>query len=140
VSFEQGCEVGQQRTLKLPGEPTSVVNARQFALDISSQLGASDELLPQIALVVSELATNAVQASPNRPYELTVAGDDQRLRIQVVNWVTDAEIPGRSSWRPMDPLAPKGRGLGIVDHLVDELEVERQDSHVRLTATIRLER
>jgi anti-sigma regulatory factor (Ser/Thr protein kinase) len=129
----------QQRVLTLPGVATSAATARRFAVAAGAELGAGPQLLSHIALVVSELATNAIEASPGEPYQLTIDNVDGLLTVEVRNHTTRADIPDRSCWKPRDPLALRGRGLGIVADLAHNVQIDTEDGHVRVKATIRLD-
>jgi anti-sigma regulatory factor (Ser/Thr protein kinase) len=130
--------VRHQQVLQLPGLATSVASARQFAVDVGAELDADPDLLPHIALVVSELATNAVQASPGELYELTIHRAGRHLVVEVCNRAARTTIPDRSRWKPGNPLAVRGRGLGIVDELTDDVHIDTRNDLVRVRVRIKL--
>jgi anti-sigma regulatory factor (Ser/Thr protein kinase) len=135
----QPSAVTQERVLQLPGVAHAVATARHFAVDAGAELGAGAGLLPHIALVVSELATNAIQASPGRPFDVVISASGVSLTVEVRNRAARADFPDRSRWQPRDPLAVRGRGLGIVDELTDHVEIITDDDLVRVRVTVLLD-
>jgi anti-sigma regulatory factor (Ser/Thr protein kinase) len=93
----------------------------------------------QIAvLVLSELATNAVQASDGSDYQVAYQRiDGHSIEVSVANWVGRSTIPPRQHWGPDDPLARRGRGLEIVESLADSVATENADDMVRVTVCLR---
>jgi anti-sigma regulatory factor (Ser/Thr protein kinase) len=77
-------------------------------------------------LVLSELASNAVEAAPGHPYRVKAWLDDQgSVRIAVANSSPlDAPLLPRES-TPSSVLAVRGRGLMIVTELCDEVDVDQ---------------
>jgi anti-sigma regulatory factor (Ser/Thr protein kinase) len=117
---------------------TAVVNG--VRLDIDAWLiaqAADDDTRARAALVVSELVSNAVQASPGFPFDLSARrGDHGLITLTVVNRADDAQIPPRSDWGPDDLLAPGGRGLAIIDSLCDAVAITSGDGNVAVEATL----
>ena len=97
-----------------------------------------EDLLERAELVLSELASNAVQASPGNPYILRLAIDaDGALVMALTSHTRNGGPPPRRSWGPSFVLAPSGRGLMIVDELSDRVNVERPaEDTVVVTATL----
>jgi len=90
-------------------------------------------------LIVSELASNAVQAAPGLPYRVRVAIDpDDSVVIALTSDSSDAAgLPPRELWGPASVLAETGRGLLIVDQLSDDVTVQRPGpNRVVVTATL----
>ena len=82
------------------------------------------QLVEQAVLVVSELASNAVEAAPGVPFEVTLRRrPGGSASIQVANRAVRSTPPPRHAWRPPDPLAPRGRGLSIVAAVSHEVEL-----------------
>ena len=99
-----------------------------------------EDLRERAELVLSELASNAVQASPGNPYKLRLSLDaDGSLVMSLTSRAHDGEgPPPRGAWGPSAVLAPSGRGLMIVDELADRVNVERPaEDTVIVTATLR---
>lgn len=70
------------------------------------------ELVDDLVLLVSELVANAVQSAASGPIRLTLSRHPGVLRCEVLN--QGSEAPAH---RVVEPDAPSGRGLGIVDRL-----------------------
>ena len=87
-----------------------------------------------LPLVVTELVTNALNASPeDASVILRLERDGDELRVVVAD-----EGPGFTLGTPtLPPIdAPGGRGLALVSGWVDSLTVERIDGLTVVTATI----
>jgi len=84
------------------------------------------DLRERAELVVSELASNAVQASPGAPYRIFVAIEsDESVVIALTSEASQGGPPPRAEWGPANVLAATGRGLLIVDELSDDVNVQR---------------
>jgi anti-sigma regulatory factor (Ser/Thr protein kinase) len=97
-----------------------------------------EDLLERAELVLSELASNAVQASPGNPYQLRLSLDaDDSLVMALTSRTRNGGPPPRESWGPSAVLAARGRGLMIVDELSDDVNIERPaEDTVVVTATL----
>lgn len=97
------------------------------------------DLEERAQLVVSELATNAIQASPGRRYGLVVHVDsDRSVVVRVTSMGEHHALPSREAWGPETATAVRGRGLMIVGTLSDEVEIAQPASGtVVVTATLR---
>ena len=113
--------------------------ARDDVVGWLDEHGFDTELQDRAALVLSELATNAVQAAPGNPYGVSVSQPDAQSAVVAVTSRTEYEQPPpREHWRPTSVLAPRGRGLMIVDELADAVDVDvRERDTVVVTATLR---
>jgi anti-sigma regulatory factor (Ser/Thr protein kinase) len=121
------------------GTSSTLRDARKDIVEWLIERGFDQELQDRAALVLSELATNAVQASPGRSYAVRLRDLGDRSAVLVVTSHTDYETPPpREHWAPTSTRAARGRGLMIVDALADEVEVDLP-SHdtVVVTATLR---
>ena len=120
------------------GSAATLRSARRDVLAWLSDLDADEATKDRAALIVSELATNALQASPGRTYTVRVARDDEYVSISVRNHASDSRPPTRDRWHFADRSALRGRGLAIVTSLADEVTVDGDQSEVVVTARIRL--
>jgi signal transduction histidine kinase len=93
----------------LPSAPVSCRLAREFVLSVTG--GTED---PRVALVVTELVTNAVVHGQARPV-LRVGWDGAVVRIEV-----EDDGPGVPTLRPMSATTTSGRGLALVDQIADD--------------------
>ena len=105
---------------RFPASPASVGLARGFAL--ASLPEVNPEKADELVLLLSELATNAVQhAATEFEVALFIAPDGQSVRVEV----SDAD-PGYPVPQSQAADAPHGRGLHIVHAVADAWGVEMQ--------------
>jgi anti-sigma regulatory factor (Ser/Thr protein kinase) len=96
--------------------PAAVRHARRFVTECLDDIDG--ETLDMVALMVSELATNAVRHAQS-PFSVRVERDGDRVRVAVTDRGT-----GRPQARRPAPTDPRGRGLLIVQELSDEWGVD----------------
>ncbi|MEO7371906.1 MAG: ATP-binding protein [Ilumatobacteraceae bacterium] len=108
------------------GTTATLRSARSDMVGCLSDSGIGDDLRDRAELVLSELASNAVQAAPGSPYTLRLSLDHGDVVLRVTSHTVNGGPPSRENWGPSSLLAPTGRGLMIVDELADEVEVDRQ--------------
>jgi PAS domain S-box-containing protein len=103
---------------RFPAVTSSVGQARRFLL---AQLpGAADGEADALVLMLSELATNAVQhAATEFEVQVQVAPDRHRVRVDVTDGATGFPTP-----QEQVADAPHGRGLHIVRTLADTWGIE----------------
>lgn len=110
----------QESNVTLPSEPASVRAARSHVAEVLGAWGLPDgtPVAETIRLIVSELATNAVQHTSGQSPTFTVdlrLERDEELRIGVTDshprWPRRLPATGRRD---------NGRGMVIVRHLTDE--------------------
>lgn len=110
----------QESSFTLPTEPASVTIARRYALDVLAEWGlpADTETAASVRLIVSELATNAIQhtfgQSPTFTVELRLDRDEQ-LSVGV----TDSH-PRWPKRLPAAVQQDNGRGMVIIRYLAAE--------------------
>lgn len=123
----------QTAVVALPAEPASVSVVRRWATGLLTLWGVSADDVGTAALVISELAANAVRYGHA---EMSI-----RL-LQQANWlymcVTDSGAP-LTAHRVVIPqeLAEHGRGLAIVEALAEKTEVTREPEGWRVGAVLR---
>ncbi|WP_217551765.1 ATP-binding protein [Streptomyces sp. GbtcB6] len=109
-----------EASVTLPSDPASVSTARSYVLDILAEWGLppETETADTIRLIVSELATNAVQhtfgQSPTFTVDLVLDRDEQ-LRIGVTD--SHPRFPKRL---PAAVQQDNGRGMVIIRWLTAE--------------------
>lgn len=111
-----------------PARPDAMCFARH---DFEVWLRATcvdDEAQSELGVVFSELAANAVDASPKPSAEVIARAwhDGEDVILEIVNASGRSSQPP-SDWDLDDPLRQGGRGLVIVEAFVDELEVANED-------------
>lgn len=123
-------------TRTFAGRTSTIAVARRFAADAAGALGCDADVGARLALVVSELASNAVEASHD-DYTVTVdPTGNGSVVVTVTNHADGPDIPDRDDWGPHQPLAARGRGLGIVEHLAAGVEVAAAPSAVTVTVLV----
>lgn len=101
-------------TTVLPASAAAARLAREVARDV---VGGPED--PRVALVVTELVTNAIRHADSSP-ELTLRSGDGRVRIEVFD-----SGPGHPVLARPEATATSGRGLALVDAMADAWGVER---------------
>lgn len=121
------------------GTTSTLRAARTDMVACLNRENLNEDLLERAELVLSELASNAVQASPGNPYKLRLAlAADGSLVMALTSHTRNGGPPPRRPWGPSFVLAPSGRGLMIVDALSDRVNVKRPaEDTVVVTATLR---
>jgi len=104
------------RARAFPADPQSVSAARRFVTEVLSD--SPPELLDAVELMVSELATNAVD-HVQTGFELTLSRAAREIRVEVRD-----HGGGTPAIRAPGPDDPRGRGLRIVDGLADRWGVD----------------
>lgn len=119
------------RRESFPRDVRSVASARRF---VAGLLGEADQATRErVLLMVSELATNAVQHA-RTGFDITAHVDGEALRIEV----TDTG-PGRPRQQDPAPTEPSGRGLLIIDALADQWGIVEAPAGPGTTVWFRLE-
>lgn len=121
------------------GTTSTLRIARTDVVGCLSARGLNQDLQERAELVLSELASNAVQAAPGNPFKLRLAlADDGSLELAVTSQTHSGGPPPPREWGPANVLAPSGRGLMIVDQLAEKVDIERPAvDTVVVTATLR---
>lgn len=86
-----------------------------------------DDAQAELGVVFSELAANAVDASPKPSAEVVARAwhDGDEVVLEIVN-ASGRPSERSSDWDLDDPLRTGGRGLVIVEAFVDHLEVANE--------------
>ncbi|MPZ73047.1 MAG: ATP-binding protein [Nitriliruptorales bacterium] len=121
--------------LSLPTEARYVGMMRTVTSAVMSDMGVPQEANNDVQLAVTEACANAVRHSDVGEYVVRLALGDERCEVEVV------DLGG--GFEPADFPAPtaaeheSGRGLQLMQELVDDLQFVRADdgTHVRLTKT-----
>ncbi len=109
----------------VPADTAMVASLRERVGATARAAGADDAVVGDLKLAVSELATNVVQHSD-------AASVSVSLRHEPGRWVLDVdEADGLESLDPSLPtaVALSGRGLIIVQAVMDEVEIVEDDGH-----------
>ncbi len=112
--------------LHLPRDVASVPVSRQVLDRCLETLGVTPDTRADIALALSEACANVVQhAGPGDEYQVQVSARNGQCAIEVVNTGSDGEWADRVavSSDPVPATAEHGRGLKIMNAVVDNLEL-----------------
>jgi serine/threonine-protein kinase RsbW len=115
-----------QMALHLPRDAVSVPVGRQVLDSCLETLGVTADTRADIALALSEACANVIQhAGPGEEYEVQVSTRNCRCAIEVVNTGTaDSEQPPIAvAEEPVPATAEHGRGLQIIEAVVDNLQL-----------------
>ena len=116
--------------------PEDAATARREAARWLQQMGLNGDDVDQLSLIVSELLSNAVEASPgDEPVELTMTAEGDTYTVAVVNAAL-AEPDGLLA--VADATAERGRGLAIVRDLADSFQLSYRRGRASATAVKRL--
>jgi anti-sigma regulatory factor (Ser/Thr protein kinase) len=103
---------------RFPAVPSSVQDARYFTELQLSEYGCAGETVETAALLVSELATNAVRHA-RTSFDVAVEKSEETVEVAVIDTGPGQPVPRK-------PDASGGRGLSIVDALAQAWGVEQQ--------------
>ena len=116
----------------LPADPTAPRRARALLRAATQDWDLDEDLSHDAAMVVTELVANAVDHA-GTPSTLRVDLDDRGLYVAVRDGRPDrAPRP-----RPVDPTAPRGRGLQMIDALTASWGVTVHADGKTVWATLR---
>jgi serine/threonine-protein kinase RsbW len=108
--------------LFLPRDAASVPVSRQVLDGCLENLGVTSDTRTDIALALTEACANVIQhAGEGDEYEVRASTRDGRCVIEVVNTGNGRPlVPGAG---PVSATAEHGRGLGIINAVVDDLRL-----------------
>jgi len=110
--------------ITLPIEAVRLTEARQLAEAEAYRAGLDPERAADFALAVNELVTNSIEHGGNRG-SLRIWLEDGHLLAEVRDAGRGRDpLAGR---RPVDPEQRRGRGLLLINHLVDLVRVHQAD-------------
>jgi anti-sigma regulatory factor (Ser/Thr protein kinase) len=104
-----------RRRREFPLAVGSASAARRFVVDtLTRTAAASTDLVEDVGVIVSELATNCIRHA-RTGFVVTVDGSRDALRVEVTD--SGAGVP---ALRSPGPREPSGRGLQLVQAMSDE--------------------
>jgi serine/threonine-protein kinase RsbW len=127
-----------QIALHLPRDAVSVPVGRQVLDSCLETLGVAPDTRADIALALGEACANVIQhAGPGEEYEVQVSTRNCRCTIEVVNTgSTDGEersngfaVAVAVADEPVPATAEHGRGLKIIEAVVDNLRLTGNARH-----------
>lgn len=110
----------------------NVGSARRF---VREQLAghAPAAVVDDLALVTSELVTNAFEHGSPEPVALRVAVNAGSAAVTVTSRGDGERIPAVDQWATATSEQLSGRGLGIVRAIADDIDVQRSSGSVTIT-------
>ena len=108
------------KTVRLPPQLQSALEARRFVEDELRPAGAGDDTLLHAQLLATELVTNAARHAQS-PVELTIAPGNGRVRIEARD--DSAALPTA----PSVDTPTRHRGLHLIEDLSQGWGVEARD-------------
>lgn len=115
-----------------PRIAASVRAARGFVVDRLDSAGADPAAISTIELAVSELASNSIEHGHGDSFCVAIVIDD--LTMWELTVTGSGKLQPRfldpSTWRVAEHGEESGRGLGIVQSLMDSVEVAAHDDEV----------
>ncbi len=110
--------LGTRLALDLPSEPSALRSLRALLRRWLEQAAASDVDVHAIVMACSEACTNAIEhagAAPDEMIAFEAVLDDGDVAVTVRD---------RGHWREGRPPSEQGRGLELIDALMDDVRVE----------------
>lgn len=110
----------QEASVTLPSDPASVATARRYVAEVLGEWGLPDDdtTADSVRLIVSELATNAVQHTFGQSPTFTVD-----IRLEREEWLRIGVTDSHPRWPKRLPAAVQqdnGRGMVIIRWLTAE--------------------
>ncbi len=110
--------LGSRLALDLPSEPSALRSLRALLRRWLAQAEASDADVHAIVMACSEACTNAIEHAGAAP--------DEMIAFEAVlsDGEVDVVVRDRGHWREGRPPSDQGRGLELIDALMDEVQLE----------------
>jgi serine/threonine-protein kinase RsbW len=112
--------------LSLPTEAESVPTARQICRANLELLQVARSSIDDVTLALTEACANVVKHAGGHRYQVKVSIEDDRCQIDVVDEGDGFDPAGVAASDP-DDLLPSGRGLMLIESVVDKLAFARRD-------------
>ena len=110
--------LGSRLCLDLPSEPIALRSMRALVRRWLGQADASDTDVHAIVMACSEACTNAIEHAGAAP--------DETISFEAVlrDGEVDVTVRDRGQWRETRPPSDQGRGLELIDALMDDVQLE----------------
>jgi serine/threonine-protein kinase RsbW len=127
----------------MPSIRTNVRLAEAFVFDLTDRFHFSEAILDRMLVSVTEAVNNGIvhgnKSNPEKTVRLTCSCFEDKIIFTVYD-----EGAGFEKERLPDPLAEEnllkesGRGILIIEHLMDEVQYDRTPAGMAIQMTIRL--
>jgi PAS domain S-box-containing protein len=113
---------GARLVLDMPSEPSALGSLRALLRRWLAQADAADVDIHAIVMACSEACTNAIEHAG--------AGPDETISFVAVleDGEVDVTVRDRGHWRDQRPPSDQGRGLDLIDALMDDVQLETSPS------------
>jgi anti-sigma regulatory factor (Ser/Thr protein kinase) len=110
--------LGTKLVLDMPSEPSALRSMRALLRRWLAQLDAADVDVHAIVMACSEACTNAIEHAG--------AGPGETIAFEAVlrDGEVDVTVRDRGHWRDQRPPSDQGRGLDLIDALMDDVQLE----------------
>jgi PAS domain S-box-containing protein len=110
--------LGVRLALDMPSEPGALRSLRALLRRWLAQAQAADVDVHAIVMACSEACTNAIEHAG--------AGPDETISFEAVlnDGEVDITVRDRGHWRDQRPPSDQGRGLDLIDALMDDVQLE----------------
>jgi PAS domain S-box-containing protein len=111
--------LGARLTLDMPSQPGALRSLRALLRRWLAQADAADVDVHAIVMACSEACTNAIEHAG--------AGPDETIAFEAVleDGEVEVTVRDRGQWRDQRPPSDQGRGLDLIDALMDDVQLER---------------
>jgi len=124
--------------LTLPGDPRTISPVVQKVMDVVSAMGCAAGREFEIEMVLNEALANAIEHGtendPSKKVQCCVACDHERGMLIIVRdpgpGFDPASIPSPTMGQNL--FATGGRGIYLINQLVDEVRFERGGTEIRI--------
>jgi anti-sigma regulatory factor (Ser/Thr protein kinase) len=121
----------------LPAESASIPWARRLAARWLAAVGAPEPVTRDVQLVLSELVTNAVQASgPEGDIRVQLTAGTRGLAVSVSDCGDDFVLPAPTAAPGPLPLAEGGRGLHVARAVAGPVSVQHDQGWTVVRTTV----
>jgi serine/threonine-protein kinase RsbW len=109
--------------LTLPRDELTVQVARHMVRQAMQRVGVEAGCVHDVEVALSEACTNVLlHAGPGDEYDIRLDLDGERCRVRVVD-VGNGFDPFQLQRRALEPEAERGRGLTLMNALVDQVHL-----------------
>ncbi len=114
-------------SLSLPRDVRMVPVARHFCENAMAEFGVTKPCTAEVALALTEACANVVEHSDaSNEFDIEIELDEKTCLIRVVDNGSGFDTAVTMPAAAPDPLAARGRGMFLMQALVDRIEFESQ--------------